>query len=79
MTSYRDYKNDKEWEWLHNDSAYASALKFEASESDPTGHKLEMIVTSEWKSKVWATAVLISTMHSNIDDVITGQIKSGKW
>ncbi|KAJ9125226.1 hypothetical protein QFC22_000181 [Naganishia vaughanmartiniae] len=52
MTSYRDYENDKEWEWLHNDSPYASALKFEESESDPTGGKLEMIVTSEWKSKV---------------------------
>ncbi|KAJ9108879.1 hypothetical protein QFC21_000199 [Naganishia friedmannii] len=55
MTSYRDYANDKEWEWLHNDSPYASALKFEESESDPTGRKLEMIVTSEWKSKSYTS------------------------
>ncbi|KAJ9115675.1 putative NRPS-like protein biosynthetic cluster [Naganishia adeliensis] len=52
LTSYRDFQNDSEWEWLRNDSPYAAALKFELSESDPTGRKSEMIVTSEWRSKV---------------------------
>lgn len=48
LTSYRDFKTDKEWEWLHNDSAYASALVFEPFE----GNKAEMVVTNEWRSKV---------------------------
>jgi hypothetical protein len=48
LTSYRDFKIDKEWEWLHNDSAYASALVFEPFE----GNKAEMVVTNEWRSKV---------------------------
>lgn len=52
LTSYRDFENDKEWEWLRNDSPYAGALRFEQSESDPSGRKAEMIVTPEWKSKV---------------------------
>ncbi|KAG7527660.1 hypothetical protein FFLO_06707 [Filobasidium floriforme] len=48
LTSYRDFKTDKEWEWLHNNSAYASALVFEPFE----GNKAEMVVTNDWRSKV---------------------------
>jgi hypothetical protein len=51
LTSYRDFENDHEWEWLHNDSPYASALAFEPT-SDGSGNKAEMVVTNEWKSKV---------------------------
>lgn len=50
LSSYRDFANDKEWEWLHNDSAYADALVFEKFEEDP--RKAEMVVTNGWKSKV---------------------------
>jgi hypothetical protein len=56
LTSYRDFEGDKEWEWLHNDSPYSSALVFEPFEADEQGEgrgrKAEMIVTSDWKSKV---------------------------
>ncbi|KAJ9101904.1 putative NRPS-like protein biosynthetic cluster, partial [Naganishia cerealis] len=72
MTSYRDYENDKEWEWLRNDSPYASALKFEQSESDSTGRKLEMIVTSEWKSKAWLLAQVKSNRENG--DYATGDL-----
>jgi hypothetical protein len=51
LTSYRDFDNDREWEWLHNDSLYASALVFEPT-GDGGGNKAEMVVTNEWKSKV---------------------------
>jgi hypothetical protein len=51
LTSYREFDNDREWEWLHNDSPYASALVFEPT-GDEGGKKAEMVVTNEWKSKV---------------------------
>ena len=56
LTSYRDFAEDKEWEWLHNDSAYASALVFEPVE----GNKAEMVVTAEWRSKVSKRAAIMA-------------------
>lgn len=48
LSSFRDFKNEKDWEWLRNDSPYSSALKFE----DVGNDKYEMVVTKEWQSKV---------------------------
>jgi hypothetical protein len=54
LSSHRDYKNDREWEVLRNDSPYAGALRFEeTSDTGPTGRKrFEMVVTAEWSSLV---------------------------
>ena len=82
LTSYRDFKTDKEWEWLHNDSAYASALVFEPFE----GNNAEMVVTNDWRSKVCLFNWLCSAFGNSETARLTvalllqkGQIESTGW
>ncbi|OCF34514.1 hypothetical protein I316_03555 [Kwoniella heveanensis BCC8398] len=49
LSSHRQYETEKDWEWLRNDSPYASAIKFEPVEGEQ--NKFEMVVTDKWASK----------------------------
>ncbi|WVF66748.1 hypothetical protein IAT40_001490 [Kwoniella sp. CBS 6097] len=49
LSSHRDYRNEKDWEWLRNDSPFASAIMFEPVEGEQD--KFEMVVTDRWASK----------------------------
>lgn len=70
LSSHRDYKTEKDWEWLRNDSAYADALVFEHLKEEP--EKYEMVVTNRWQSKVSLVCSfafpLIWQTKSNRDD-----------
>lgn len=53
LSSHRDYPNEKDWEYLRNDSAYADAIKFERVDTGGIGtEKYEMVVTKRWGSLV---------------------------
>lgn len=60
LSSHRDYKSEKDWELLRNDSPYADALQFEeTSDPGPSGSKrYEMVVTSRWSSLVSLSLLL---------------------
>ncbi|WVQ94361.1 hypothetical protein IAU59_001440 [Kwoniella sp. CBS 9459] len=49
LSSHRHYETEEDWEWLRNDSPYASAIRFEPVEGDQ--NKFEMVVTDKWASK----------------------------
>lgn len=72
LSSYRDFPTDDGWDWLHNDSPYASALVFEPV-SDGSG-KCEMVVTEKWRSKV---SPLCHTMKA-VQSVRSGDLAPGR-